>query len=164
MARRWRERSRGASGTATPSGRALPLFIERTEAVVLLRAGGRGLPAARVGRRALGRPRRTAVPRVGTFPALQCGLAVDGAWSCVQAPGDYVLDPARAWHCTLNFEESVAFTRNVVNGRDAKAVRASGWRSRGTTRHCGKAADARLGGRGGPTRLRGTGTSVGGSR
>ena len=34
--------------------------------------------------------------------------------------------PPGLWHCTLNLEESVAFTRNVVNGRDAKAVRASG--------------------------------------
>ena len=36
------------------------------------------------------------------------------------------VDPTGLWHCTLNLEESVAFTRNIVNGRDAKAVRASG--------------------------------------
>ena len=60
---------------------------------------------------------------------LRCSseLAVDGALAwCVQTPGDCVLIPPGLWHCTLNLEESVAFTRNVVNGRDAKAVRASG--------------------------------------
>jgi len=54
-------------------------------------------------------------------------LAIDGAMAwCVQKPGDCVLVPPGLWHCTLNLEASVAFTCNVVNGRDAKAVRASG--------------------------------------
>ena len=136
----------------------LPLFIERTEAVVLLRAGGRGLPAARSAGRALGAGRRTAGSASGNICyGARAELAVDGALAwCVQSPGDCVLIPPGLWHCTLKLEESVAFTRNIVNGRDAKAVRASGLEITRDDPALGEGARGSCG-RGGPTTTPGNG-------